>query len=198
MSVPVYDTPPRNRTALEQRLRNIARARDTNELRLRRTLANAIVSQMLPPGVVKGGTAMKLRVGEAGSRFTPDFDAARSANVTVDDYIDAFEKLLAAGWHGFTARIVRLEPSDPPDVPADYVMRPFAVRLSYRAHLSALADAGRRLFAARRVAAWRPAVRMFPGWEAIYVEQAAGLDVRSLVDAVEWINQMIAAATSTT
>jgi hypothetical protein len=28
---------------------------------------------------------MKLRVGEAGSRFTPDLDASRSADITLDD-----------------------------------------------------------------------------------------------------------------
>ncbi len=30
--------------------------------------ANKVMSQMLPPGVVKGGTTIKLRVGEAASR----------------------------------------------------------------------------------------------------------------------------------
>ena len=132
MTDPSYDTPPRHTAALEARLRNIANARGANALRLRSTVANAIVAQMLPPGVVKGGTAMKLRVGEAGSRFTPDFDAARAVNVTVDDYIDDFAGRLTAGWHGFTGRIVRLEPADPPDVPAEYVMQPFAVKLAYQ------------------------------------------------------------------
>ena len=132
MSEPRYDGLPRHRVALETRLRNIANARGANELRLRRTLANTIVAQMLPPGVVKGGTALKLRVGEAGSRFTPDFDAARAANLTVDDFIDDFGRRLATGWNGFTGRIVRLDPADPPGIPDDYVMQPFELKLSYR------------------------------------------------------------------
>jgi len=56
----------------------MARWRERPVRRLRRALANTVVGQMLPPGVVKGGTAMKVRVGEAGSRFTPDLDAAVS------------------------------------------------------------------------------------------------------------------------
>jgi hypothetical protein len=71
MTEPRYDGLPRHRVALETRLRNIANARGANELRLRRTLANTIVAQTLPPGVVKGGTALKLRVGEAGSPGNP-------------------------------------------------------------------------------------------------------------------------------
>jgi hypothetical protein len=132
MTEPRYDGLPRHRVALETRLRNIANARGANELRLRRTLANTIVAQMLPPGVVKGGTALKLRVGEAGSRFTPDFDAARAENLTVDDFIDDFGRRLATGWNGFTGRIVRLDPADPPGIPDDYVMQPFELKLSYR------------------------------------------------------------------
>ena len=37
---------------------------------------------------------MKLRVGETASRFTTDFDAARAANATVEDYIDEFDQRL--------------------------------------------------------------------------------------------------------
>jgi len=43
---------------------------------------------MLPPGVMKGGAAMSVRVGEACSRFTTDLDAARSSHVALDDYLD--------------------------------------------------------------------------------------------------------------
>ena len=131
MNAKSYDSAPKHLNALNVRLANIAKAGGGNELRLRSALANAIVAQMLPPGVVKGGTAMKLRVGEPASRFTPDLDAARAANVTVEDYIDDFDRRLTEGWHGFTGRIRTLKPADPPDVPADYVMQPFEVKLAY-------------------------------------------------------------------
>jgi len=63
---------PRTRRALEQRIRNLAgdggNGRDAQQAaaRLERAVLNTVVSQMVPPGVIEGGTAMKLRVGEAG------------------------------------------------------------------------------------------------------------------------------------
>ena len=75
---------------------------------------------------------MKLRVGEAASRFTPDLDAARSAEVTLDDYLDALAARLAEGWGGFTGELEELDPPQPEGVPEDYVMRPFVIRLAYQ------------------------------------------------------------------
>jgi hypothetical protein len=128
-----YDSAPRHLNALNTRLANIAKADGGNELRLRAAIANTIVAQMLPPGVVKGGTAMKLRVGETASRFTTDLDAARAANATVEDYIDEFDQRLTKGWNGFTGRIRKLQPAEPLEIPADYVMQPFEVKLAYLA-----------------------------------------------------------------
>jgi hypothetical protein len=72
---------------------------------------------------------MKLRLGEAKSRFTPDVDSARKAGMPLDDYIDELEQNLYEGWHGFTARLVRKEPATPAGVPDDYVMKPFEIKL---------------------------------------------------------------------
>lgn len=128
--------PPPHVRSLNQRIRNLAGGESPEdkqrlELRLRRAIANVVVSQMLPDGVVKGGTAMKLRIGEAGSRFTPDFDAARSRPVDLDDYLDALDDRLAAGWGGFTGRVVEDDPAEPEGVPDDYIMRPFDLKLDY-------------------------------------------------------------------
>ena len=73
------DTPPSNLRSLQARIDNEAASRNQPVRRIMRAVANVAVGQMLPPSVVKGGTAMKLRVGEPGSRFTPDFDASRSS-----------------------------------------------------------------------------------------------------------------------
>lgn len=51
---------------------------------VQRVVTNTVIGQMLPPGVVKGGTAIKLRVGESASRFTPtsrSFPQARFTRV---------------------------------------------------------------------------------------------------------------------
>ena len=124
--------PPANLNSLNKRIDNIAGGPGDNSVRLRRAIANAIVAQMLPAGgVAKGGAAMKFRVGEGRSRFSRDFDAARRAGMSVEDFIDAFEELLAVGWNGVTSRIVPRTPSEPLNVPDEYIMRPFDLRLSY-------------------------------------------------------------------
>ena len=125
---------PANLQALQARIRNLV-VKGTDhpmlENRLRRALANTVVGQMLPPGVVKGGTAMKLRIGEAGSRFTPDLDAARAADIPLEVYLDELEARLRSGWQGFTGLLVTLDGPQPVGVPPEYVMQPFEVKLSY-------------------------------------------------------------------
>ena len=130
--IPRYETPPVHVRALDQRIRNIARAMAANELRLRRTIANTVVAQVLPGAVVKGGAAVKFRIGEARSRFTQDLDAARHAHREVDEFIDDLATALPSGWSGFTGRVVRLPPADPDGVPAVYIMQPFDLKLAYR------------------------------------------------------------------
>lgn len=124
--------PPTNLRSLETRIDNFARKHERPVRRIQRVVANTVVGQMLPSGVVKGGTAMKLRVGEAGSRFTPDLDVSRSASVTLSDYLDDLATRLVAGWGGFTGTVEELEPAQPVGVPADYVMQPFLIRLAYK------------------------------------------------------------------
>ena len=58
-------TPPSLRS-LEKRIDNLAKDLGRPVRRIQRAVANTAVGQMLPPNVVKGGTAMKLRVGETG------------------------------------------------------------------------------------------------------------------------------------
>lgn len=124
------DSPP-NLRSLDKRIDNLAKERDRPVRRLQRAVANTVVGQMLPPSVVKGGTAMKLRVGEAGSRFTPDLDASRSASITLDDYLNELGDLLAEGWGGFTGTVIVLDAPQPEGVPEEYVMQPFEIKLSY-------------------------------------------------------------------
>src|SRR5664280_2435386 len=129
---PKREDPPTNLRSLEARVNNLARQRGRPVRRIQRAVANTVVGQMLPSGVVKGGTAMKLRVGEAVSRFTPDVDASILATVTIDDYLDDLAERLGAGWGGFTGIVEELEPPQPVGVPEDYVMRPFSIRLAYK------------------------------------------------------------------
>ncbi len=131
MTEPAYPTPPIHRASLEQRLRNICDSLGINELRTRTSLAHTVVAQMLPAGVVKGGAAIELRVGDRASRLTTDLDAARAATHTIETYTAELSDRLSVGWNRFTGRLVDREPADPPGVPAEYVMQPFDVKLSY-------------------------------------------------------------------
>lgn len=115
--------------ALDQRLQNIAGKDQTLAYRLRVTVANVVVGQMLPPGAVKGGTAMKIRLGEKASRFTPDLDTAWKESLA--DFIESFEDALATGWNGFTGRLIARPAAKPSGVPASYVMRPYEVKLVF-------------------------------------------------------------------
>jgi len=125
MAAKAYSTPPRNRESLSARIRNLATERKTTEFRLRGTIGNIVIGQMLPSGAVKGGTAMALRHGQSRTRFSPDVDVTRAGEVGVDAYVAAFRANLERGWHGFAGVIVTLEPATPAGVPSAYVMSPF-------------------------------------------------------------------------
>ncbi|TAK70469.1 MAG: hypothetical protein EPO13_04660 [Actinomycetota bacterium] len=118
---------PTNVRSLEQRIRNLAGS-DGVALRRRVGMALVVVSQMVPEGAIKGGSAMALRYGRE-TRFTRDLDAARVQPLA--RYRSDFEDSLAAGWAGFTGRLVEKAAPRPTAVPTAYLMQPFEVKLDY-------------------------------------------------------------------
>ncbi len=120
---------PNSRANLDKALQRIAKDDRGGYIRLRAVVANAVVGQMLPRGVVKGGSAIKFRLGDGATRFTTDLDVARDESL--EEFIDSLDASLAEGWSGFTGRIVARRPANPKDVPPEYVMQPFDVKLSY-------------------------------------------------------------------
>jgi hypothetical protein len=123
-----YADVPNSVRSLEQRIRNLE---GTEELAIRRRVGMAlvVVGQMLPEGAIKGGSAMALRYGR-GTRFTQDLDAARVQPLA--RFRSDFEDSLAAGWAGFTGRLIERTAPRPSAVPTAYVMQPFDVKLDYR------------------------------------------------------------------
>ena len=98
-------------------------ARDSEDaVRIRRSMANALVGQLLPDGAVKGGSSLKLRFGNEVTRFSRDLDTTRTMDI--DSYAEALEDALLSGWNGFTGRLVRGKPASPKGIPAHYVMQP--------------------------------------------------------------------------
>ena len=120
---------PNNLRHLDDTIRRVRRGSPDRFLETRTLMANVVVAQMLPDGVVKGGSAIKMRFGDAKTRFTTDLDTATASDP--EAYAEALGAALAKGWEGFTGRIVEREPAQPKDVPPEYVMRPFDVKLSY-------------------------------------------------------------------
>ena len=104
-------------------------AAGTDAVRLSRQLANVIVGQMLPDGVIKGGSSLMFRYGSRLTRYTRDVDTARV--MEHGEYVDRLQRALAVGWNGFTADLVEVEPAKPKDVPGVYVMRPYDAKLKY-------------------------------------------------------------------
>ena len=98
-------------------------------VRFSRAMANVIVGQILPDGVVKGGSSLMFRYGGEFTRYTRDMDTARVMGLA--DYKQKLEDALKVGWNGFTGHVVRREPAAPADVPPAYVMHPFDVKLEY-------------------------------------------------------------------
>lgn len=97
--------------------------------RVRLFMANAIVGQMLPSGTVKGGSALKMRFGDSVTRFTRDLDTARGEDL--ESFITKLSDALQEGWANFTGIVIRKQPATPKGIPAEYVMQPFEIKLSY-------------------------------------------------------------------
>ncbi len=119
---------PNSCVNLKKAINRLALGRD-DPIRLGRAMAAVVVGQMLPNGVVKGGSALMFRYGGKATRYTRDVDTARKDGE--EDYLASLERNLKAGWCGFTGRIVPVEPAEPKGVPPRYVMKPFDIKLNY-------------------------------------------------------------------
>ena len=102
---------------------------DVDYFEMRSMMANVLVGQFLPEGVVKGGSSLKLRYGNRATRVTTDFDAAAKYDREV--FIAALQKNLEPGWEGFTFQVVKEKPAQPKRVPSAYAMHPFSIKVSY-------------------------------------------------------------------
>ena len=119
---------PNSRRNLDAAIQRLFGA-DYGVERIRKMMANTIVGQLLPKGAIKGGSSLKFRYGDKATRFTRDLDAARAEDLDV--FIKELEAALTKGWNGFTGKIARLQPARPKNVPDEYVMQPYAIKMSY-------------------------------------------------------------------
>ena len=125
---------PQNVAFLERYIRRMFTI-ERDAYRMRVSMANVVLAQMLPGGVVRGGTSMNLRYGPDKSRFTMDFDTAQQGDV--DSFRAALEARLKEGWSEFTGKLVsapRAKSVKRIKLPEEYLMTPFYVKLAYRHH----------------------------------------------------------------
>ena len=119
---------PNSRRNLDMALQRLYGA-GASLVQVRMAMANAIVGQMLPDVVIKGGTSLRLRYGRGNSRHTIDCDVARRTEL--ETFVENLRSALSTGWNGFSGNLVTKVSAKPRGVPAEYVMQPFEVKLSY-------------------------------------------------------------------
>ena len=128
MSKPATGLPTGVR-ALDARIRQARGSQPFEQVQL--TVANTVLAQMLPDCAVKGGSAMKFRLGDEQARASQDIDVARRG--ALDQFVDDLAANLTTGWHGFTGTIRESRNrSKPEGVPDDYVMRAYDVQMQYQ------------------------------------------------------------------
>lgn len=121
--------PPKTINALKKKISN-ASGGEPQTHKNARLISMVVLSQMMPAGAIKGGTAMKIRVGVTTTRFSLDLDVARKNDLA--NFFEELEANLRAGWNNFTGIIQVGSRSAPRGIPPEYVMQPYKVKLRYK------------------------------------------------------------------
>ncbi len=118
---------PGSKSTLERRISDYAREYLQSEKRVRVTISQMVVAQLLPAALVKGGSAMKFRLGMTFTRDSKDLDAVVRANQ--DSFAAQLEVNLRLGWGPFvgTVKALAQRHHDESGYPT---MQPYAVKLS--------------------------------------------------------------------
>ena len=215
------ERPPISQRDLGRRIRSLAASLVVPENRVALIVATTAAAQMMPSGVVKGGTAMQLRRGPGGSRFSQriTYGTGRTPWRTVEFELghdelgctDDPEIEIAADVTDIFVQIGLPTPAPLPLMARHHqvVQKLHACaaigndRARDLVDLQLLLDPdtlnyantaqlARRLFTARNGHDWAPRVVEQPGWAPIYQEAATDLPVlASLEAAIEWANDLI-------
>lgn len=123
------DGPPKTLNALKKKISNTSGG-EPQAHKTARLMSMVVLSQMMPSGAIKGGTAMKIRMGVSTTRFSLDLGVAREQDL--GDFIDELEANLRAGWNDFTGTVEAGTEANPKLIPHEYVMQPYKVKLRYK------------------------------------------------------------------
>lgn len=119
---------PNTRTNLDKAIQRLY-GQTIDFVNIRSLMANVIVGQFMPDAVAKGGSALKLRFGDIATRVTTDFDI--SYKDSLEQVVSTLSVGLKEGWNGFDGEVVAQKPMHPKGVKAEYVMKPYSVKLRY-------------------------------------------------------------------
>lgn len=122
---------PLNAKALRRAVEDAAARRAVVPGRMQYTVASTAAMQMVPDGAAKGGGAIRQRVSEAEARLTTDLDFARATGMELNNFVDAYSDQLEIGWAGFSGVLKAETSKRPDDVPAEYLMDRFSIKLRY-------------------------------------------------------------------
>ncbi len=125
MNVP---TDPGSLAVLERRITGFASDTGQSVSRVRITIAQVVVAQMLSPAVVKGGSGMKFRLGMGFARDSKDLDVAWRANQ--DFFVHNLNKALASRWGPFGGRVLTKPQRLRDGILDSYLMQPYAIKLT--------------------------------------------------------------------
>jgi hypothetical protein len=118
--------------SLRRAVEDAAARRAVGAQRMQYTVASTVALQMVPDGAAKGGGAIRHRVSEIEARLTSDLDFARATGMDLDTFVDAYSDHLEIGWSGFTGVLKAEKSKRPDDVPDEYVMDRFSIKLKYQ------------------------------------------------------------------
>ena len=125
-------TPPPSLRSLEARIRNLARAQELPEGRVRRLIGIVVVWQLLArteAAAVKGASNVEIRVGTRRARVSSDLDAV--CRQSLDAFRDQLAEALRDGWDAFTGLLVD-DGEIPAPVPEGYRPHRFRAKLQFR------------------------------------------------------------------
>lgn len=112
---------------LERRITEYARTSRQTEKRVRTTISQVVIAQMMPDTLIKGGSGMKFRLGMQFARDSSDLDTAWRKDQ--ETFITTFDAKVRSGWGPFTGTVKAITPrhSESAGYPG---MRPYEVKLN--------------------------------------------------------------------
>jgi len=163
---------------------------ENNTIQIRTLIANTIIGQMLPKGVVKGGSALKLRYGNKTTRFTRDLDTARAEDLEELGLPQPKPIPLMQIHHQISQKLHALSAAG--SERAHDLIDLQIIKSNEKIDYNLTKESCKRLFAYRKQQKWPPVIVKGNNWDTLYNSQIINIDVlQNIDDAIDWVNGFI-------